>query len=188
MLEDGSEGHFGPEVRMFLEFYPALLAFFRRHLREHRDRAEDLAQDTIYMALVALRRQSSTPIERPIPFILTIARRRLFDEFDEIGKSRQRAVSLDDKHLEIAILERVFQETRTIERERLRRIREALSSLDEQERAVLVLRRGDGLTNAEVAAKLSLPPAEVSRILYRAQETIRVRLLDDESGRKRKAR
>ena len=60
--------------------------------------------------------------------------------------------------------------------DRDRRIRDALDSLPEDQRAVLALRAGDDLSYDEIAAALGIPIGTVMSRLARAREAMRRRM------------
>jgi RNA polymerase sigma factor (sigma-70 family) len=65
-----------------------------------------------------------------------------------------------------------------VNKERVRAIMESLPRLPEAEREVLRLRFFEELPPREVAEKLGIPPAQVSRLQWRALDKLR-QMLDD---------
>jgi RNA polymerase sigma factor (sigma-70 family) len=133
---------------------------------------EDLAQETMLAALAALN-QSAEELQDLPSYVLGIARRKLADLIR--NGYRRPTVPLivrSDETVQAAIL-KVTAEHRLVEEERVSRLTDAMALLTSQERRVIALRYGDGLTNADVAARVGLPPDESSRVKYRALERLR---------------
>ena len=163
--------------------YPAILAFFRARLTgERADHAEDLAQETMIAAFNAFADGAPVDIHDPASYVLGIARRKLAHLIRD--GYRRPTVSLivrSDEKINAVVL-KASAELQMVEREQIARLAEAMESLSQRDRRVLLLLYNEGLGNSEVAARIGQTPDNTSRIKYRALEKLR-RLLGDDRTR-----
>jgi RNA polymerase sigma-70 factor (subfamily 1) len=131
----------------------------------------DVVQDA---QMEAVRRLPRYLQQQPLPFRLWLRQlahdRLLNPRRDHIGTARRsvtREVSLpDDSAAEFGgqLLAAGCNPSQRLSRQELaQRVREAMDRLSKSDREVLLLRHFEGLSNAEVAALLSLTPGAVSK-------------------------
>ncbi len=119
--------------------------------------AEDLTSDVFASVITAIRRYT----ERGVPFeawLFRIARARLVDHYRRIGR-RPEQVSLDDLDLPAEDEAEAGPDPA---------LRQALMSLSDKERDVVLLHYGSGLGHAEIAAVLHSNPNAIKVRLHRA--------------------
>ena len=134
-----------------------------------REEAEDIVQDTLIK--VWNRRESWDNIDNIEAFSLTICRNialdriRLHDNqntsLDETtaGNERPDTASTPYEH--------------TVEREKIRIVRELIDSLPEKQRSCMQLRDIEGKTYKEIAAILGVTEEQVKVNIFRARQTIK---------------
>jgi RNA polymerase sigma-70 factor (ECF subfamily) len=127
--------------------------------------ADDLVQETF---LRAWRHIDRLDPERPVvPWLLKIATNRAMSmlalrsrrQGEELGESLAAPDPLPDENAARAML--------------AARVREAMAALPEEQRVVLSLRAGEGLSYREIADLLDVPIGTVMSRLARARETMR---------------
>lgn len=134
----------------------------------NREDAEDVVQDTFVRAWKSLRQFDET---RSVgPWLRTIAVNRALTLVG--ARQRRGTEELTDTHPWSGPSPQDDAERR----ERDRRIRVALDSLPEEQRAVLALRAGEDLSYEEIAAALGIPIGTVMSRLARAREAMRRRM------------
>jgi len=137
--------------------------------------AEDVAQETIASALG----RRTAPLRRPRAWLAAVARNLA----RRAVRTRERV-----RHRELAAArpEGVPSASENATRlETQRRVLEAVESLPEPSRAVVILRYFDGVGPAEIARRLDVPVRTVESRLRRARTRIRERLLADFGGEDR---
>ncbi len=144
-----------------------------------REVAEDVVQDALIKAHVKWKRISG--LERPEPYV----KRIVTNEFLSSRRRRRLSVvELQAEHTEVAHADRPpSHEQSAADREALLA---ELSRLPRQQRAVLILRFYEGLTDKEIAGVLGCRPGTVRSYGSRALSTLRIELDDwraaDDSG------
>ena len=167
-------GGTGDRPRQLVAFIPALSLFFRKHLSYKLwGHIEDLVHETLLDALSGAAMTDS--VRNLKAYVLGIARHKL----QRFIQETPRFVTLDDDD-DIpfsAHVAQVLAAARLIDRERRKIVREELGHLSSIERRVLELRYDDeGVSNAEAARRLGIPPDECSRMKYRALEKLGQRI------------
>ncbi|HEV2560761.1 MAG TPA: RNA polymerase sigma factor [Rhizomicrobium sp.] len=146
-------------VREVLPLEAVLMQFLRRSTRNHTD-AEDLRQE-VYMR-VCEAAQSDIPHSAK-SFVFTVARNLLIDR-----ARREPIVSIeavaDLETLNVAIDE-PGPDRNAIARDELRRLQAALENLPQRFRSAVVMRKVDGLSRREIAARLGITEKTVERHL-----------------------
>jgi len=152
------------------------LARLARGLTSSDDLAGDIAQETWLTAL----RSPPRHTESPRGWLATVARRVVSRRARTDGRreAREQAVGRPAPYSDPARL--------TARVEMQRRVAEAVLSLDEPYRSVVVMRYFEDRTPTGIAAALSVPAATVRTRLHRALAILRGRL-DDEHGGDRRA-
>lgn len=141
----------------------ALERFVRFRIPDRAD-AEDVLQEVLLTAterFPALRDREAFK-----PWLLAIARSRCADYFRDRGRAGESPLSLDDPEA----AELPARPHDWIERIA---VRDTLAQLGERDREVLVLRFVLGLSEAETAARLGVPPGTVKSRLHLARERFR---------------
>jgi RNA polymerase sigma factor (sigma-70 family) len=147
-------------ARVYEEHHQALFRYCRSLLRHDED-AQDALQSTMANAFAALRDDQRDFELRPWLFriahneaISILRRRRDTSELDELPGFEP---SL---------------ETRVAEREDLRALNDDMADLPERQRAAIVLRELNGLSQHEIALVLECSPAAVQQALFDARTTL----------------
>ena len=149
----------------FQEFYeralPVVYGYFFRRCGGRRDVAEELTQETFLSAVRSLRQGSD--VNAPLPWVVSIARRRLVDYYE--GENRRRTtgqqLNLESAHAQ--------QRTTTLAEVRL------LSALDEvpgMQRLALVLRYVDDMPIREVALLIDKSERATESLLARGRRSL----------------
>lgn len=146
-------------IREVLPLEAALMQFLRRCVRDGSD-AADLRQDVYVRVYEAAQKKIPNPVK---PFLITTARNIVIDRV-----RRERVVSIetvaDLAELEIAE-DRPGPERSAIARQELRRLQAALDRLSPRCREAVVLRKVEGLTGREIAARMGIGEDTVDEYL-----------------------
>lgn len=145
---------------LFQDHREAILGFLI-HKVSCPDTAQDLSQET-YLRLI---RQTSLPhAENLVGYLYRTAERLAIDFLRYDKRVSANAVPLDE-HLECS---RLQPEAATILRQQCERLLDAIASLPDQCRHVLLLRKIDELTYTDIAARLDISEKTVQRHLVKA--------------------
>lgn len=152
-----------PWATIYAETWDDLVRFLDRKVWDP-ERARDLAQETFVRALGA-----DPPPERPRAWLFAVASNLARDEARSALRWRSRLRRVREE-------ERERLETRTPDlalelRERRRAVREALATLSERDREVLLLWQA-GLSYGEIAAASGLAEGAVGTTLSRARRRL----------------
>ena len=180
-LIDRAQGGDGAARQQLLDRYRDYL---RRMVAVRLDRrlaarvdVSDVVQETL---VEAARRLDDYLRERPIPFygwLRQLAGERIVDAHRRHVTTQRRSVTLEHRELELPdasadqLVRRLFAadtspSNRMIRQERHERLKEALASLPQRDREVLVMRHLEQLSTSEIAAMLEITePAVKSRLL-----------------------
>jgi RNA polymerase sigma factor (sigma-70 family) len=146
-------------VREILPLEAVLMQFLSRATRSKAD-VEDLRQSVYMRVCVSAYKEFPDPAR---PFLFAVARNLLIDQV-----RHEQVVPIDVienlEILDVAIDERTPDRT-LIAREELRNLQSALEKLPERERVVVTMRKLDGLSTAEIAARTGIPERTVRRAL-----------------------
>jgi len=143
-------------VREVLPLEPALMQYLRRNWR-CKDDIPDLRND-IYVQVYEAALQSIP--DKPQQFVVTIARNLLIDRLRRERIVPMEAVAdLDALH---AALDAPSPENATIARDELRLLQTALERLPQRTREVIVMRRVEGLSRAEISVRLGISQETIS--------------------------
>lgn len=153
-------------ARLFDDHARVLHRYLARRVGEHT--AYDLVSETF---LVALRQRHSYDPARPVRGWLfgiatNLVRRHARDEVRALRATARVAPATTDGH-EVRVAERVDAQ------QLARRLAPALAALPEPDRDVLLLTAWAGLTPAEAADALGIPPGTVRSRLHRVRRTLR---------------
>ncbi len=172
-VRDGDAASFEVLLRRYR--FP-LVGYFRRMVRDQA-LAEDLAQEVFLRVYKS--RERYQPDARFTTWLYRIATNlalnAIRDRRDELSGSQ------DDDSEGGAVLERFVDpsptvEQRLVQRDRERLIRESVESLPENQRAAVILHKYQEVDYRQIAGILSISESAVKSLLFRAYETLRVRL------------
>lgn len=152
-----------------------LVGYFRRMLRDH-SLAEDLAQEVFLRVYKS--RERYQPDARFTTWLYRIATNLALNAI------RDRKDAISDSELgdgEGAIVERFVDtqpsvEERLVQREREGLIRQAVEALPENQRTAVILHKYQEVDYRQIATILKVSESAVKSLLFRAYETLRVRL------------
>ncbi len=139
---------------------PVVYGYFLKRCGGDHDLAVDLAQDSFLSALRTVRR-SGEPIAAPMPWIVTIARRRFVDYVRRSNVRRRHAPRPQAIAVEAAT---TASEVRIIS---------ALSGLSPTQRLAVTLYHVDGLPVATVAATIGKSVRATESLLARGRSALR---------------
>lgn len=159
-MASGRDGSNDAFAELFDRYRPAIWGFFRRRVWD-RERAEDLVQET-FVALMksAPRYEPRAPFRS---FLFGIAFNLLAEE-----RRKPRPVTSADE-LPGLVAASANQDV-------VIHVRQAIASLDQIDRDVLLLREFETLSYAEIAAALEIPLNTVRSRLFRARMAVREKL------------
>lgn len=147
----------------FREFYdealPVVYGYFLNRCGGRVDVAQDLTQETFMSAVRSM--QQGEPIAAPLPWIVSIARRRLVDHYRR--QSRERGPRTPDERRNPSVETTTAAEARVIA---------ALDSVSPTHRAAIVLRYVDDLPVREVAEVLGKSERATESLLVRARHAL----------------
>ena len=153
-----------------------LVKYFYRLVRDQA-LAEDLAQEAFLRVYNARRRYR--PDARFTTWLYRIATNLALNAIrDARGRQRQDiSNSVDDGETSFEFVDtRASVEQEMIETDRGRMIREAIESLPENQRAAVILHKYQDVDYRQIAKVLKVSESAVKSLLFRAYETLRVRL------------
>lgn len=144
-----------------------------------RDAAEDLAQEVFlrtYLGLETLREG-----QRYGAWVCQMARNLAMDwvRRGEVRSRLVRQVPLDAEGEQVADRERMTTRERIMAEDEKKLLDEALWSLPEAERELVLLHYMEGLDKKEIAARLGVHPSTVGRQMDKALDKMRERMLQD---------
>jgi RNA polymerase sigma factor (sigma-70 family) len=160
-----------------LGLYPALLAFFRHRWRgSGAISPEDLAQDTIYAAWLALKRRGADEVLDLRGYVLGIARNKLADALTSASHRREEPLEPDQIDGMLAKLRVLAAEEQLLEAERRELLSEEIAQLPAADRRLLKLWCQQQLPHEELCRQLGLTAEECSRKKWRVMEALRERV------------
>ncbi len=146
---------------------PRLLAFARRILRSRPDAAEDVVQEALMRAHLALRRDDREILLRPWLFKLT---RNC--ALDEISRVKADTVPLDAAAAAGALVDLDGPDQLHERRANVRGMLEGIAILPEEQRHALLRREVDGASHADIASELGISGAASRSLVSRARENL----------------
>ncbi len=159
--------------QVFRDYTPTLLRYLTSRIGSEAE-ARDLAQEA-YLRLTRV--ADGDLIRQPEAYVFRIAA-NLANEFLLKRRKSSETVELDTV-LETGIDgDKAAFEQQLEARSSLRRLETILEELPPLYRAVLLLRRRDGLSHAEIASELNISPHTVHRYLTRALASCRAALTE----------
>ncbi len=146
-------------AREILPLESALMQFLRRGWRNRND-VEDLCHDVFIHIYESAKREIPHPAR---PYAFTVARNLLIDRI-----RRENIVSIEavaDMETLGIMVDEPGPDRTVIARQELRRLQTALGRLPEKWRQTVVMRKIDGLSRPEIAARLGVAEPTVSQYL-----------------------
>lgn len=153
----------------FLGLYGELTRQLRRRTG-HPERAEDAVQDT-YLRLLEVQHEREAQIQDPRAFIHRVAGNLAIDT-----ARREQRIGGDGPPDETLVDPMPGPEQRLLAQDRLAQLDRALRELPANARLALLLFRVDGLSHAQIAARLSVSESMVAKYLAQALRHCRSRL------------
>lgn len=163
-------------IASFRENYQDLLRFLTRRTG-NAERAADVAQDT-YVRLAAIP-PATLDIQNPRAFVYRVAGNLAIDTMRREGRIAADLTFLEAG--EVVPDPTPSPEARTLARERLRLLEEALNELPSKTRLALLLSRIEGRSFAEIAGELGVSESMVAKHIARALRHCRDRLRQDDN-------
>jgi len=158
---------------LYLRYEKRIYNYFLRHLRDP-ERSAELFQDT-FLKLHRYRNK----FDPTLPFrswIYTIASNTAKNEFKRVARNKE---VLEDEDFDFDVIEdtRIESPERTVEKKELsNKIKEALQSLPESQREVIVLSKYEGLSYAEIAEITNSSVGAVKQKAHRGFASLREKL------------
>ncbi|WP_158549340.1 RNA polymerase sigma factor [Lysobacter silvisoli] len=152
---------------------PALLRYFRRHLAQQAEDAEDLAQET----LVRLARAQVQP-DNAEAYALRIASNLLRDRYRRDRSHHAERHEPLDAGLDELPSEEPGSDHVYASKERLERLLSALDELSPRCRQVFLLQRYEGMTYTAIARQLQVSVSAVEKHMMRALLHLQARLAE----------
>lgn len=159
----------------FLEHHGYLKRFLSRFLRVQQD-IEDVAQETYLRAYVAEQRES---IEQPVPFLFRVAKNLALTRLSR--KSKQITDYIEEAGASVVEETAAAADEELQAQECLGLYCEAIASLPEKCRQVLLLRKVHGLSHKEIGARMNLSVSSVEKYLSQGILACQAYLDDHES-------
>lgn len=158
--------------------YRAPLVSYLFRMVHDRDTAEDLAQEAFLRVFRA--RQTYEPGAKFTTWLFRIATNLALNSLRD-GRRRHRELSLDapgdeERQAVDPPDQAPAVEERLIEQDRARAIRAAVEALPEKQRAAVLLHKYQDLSYEEIGRILGCSESALKSLLFRAYETLRVRL------------
>jgi len=153
-------------IREVLPFEPVLMAYLRRNWRRRED-IPDLRND-IYVSIFesALKQFPDNPRQ----FVISTARNLLVDRF-----RREHVVPIEamaDLDVLESAVETADPERTLAARDELRRLQLALDELPPRTREVIVMRRVEGLSRAQISVRLGISEETISAYVTNGMRTL----------------
>ena len=153
------------------EHYTDLLRFLTRRMGDP-DRAADVAHDTVLRLAVA--GDSVSDVQDRRAYLFRVAGNLAIDTLRQ--NARRAGVAVSDAAMEAVPDPTPLPETTLLARERVRQLDAALAELPSKPRQALLLSRMDGMTHAQIAARLGVSESMVAKYIAQALRHCRNRL------------
>lgn len=172
-VRDGDQVSFG----LLLERHRSGVIHFVYRMVQNQAVAEELAQEVFLRVYKS--RSSYEPTAKFTTWLFRIASHLALNWIRD-GRNEKRQASLDEESHE-GSAKQVADRSRTAEQEllyraRLREVRQAIESLPAKQKAAVMMHKYQELEYAEIADVLSCSESAVKSLLFRAYESLRVRL------------
>jgi RNA polymerase sigma-70 factor (ECF subfamily) len=159
--------------------YRAPVIHFLYRLVHRREPAEDLAQEVFLRVYRA--RKSYRPTAKFSTWLFRIATNVALNALRDGRMKHEREMSIEAEAGVMTLAERLPDSMATaeqalIDRERRAEIRRAVDALPEKQRLAVLLHKYQEMDYAEIAEVLEISESALKSLLFRAYETLRVRL------------
>jgi RNA polymerase sigma-70 factor (ECF subfamily) len=155
-------------------YFPAVRQFLLARLN-HREEAEDLANE-VFFKLVQACRQQNWPRQSLRGWLFRVAKNALYDSYQEA-----RAIPLSD-YEELLIADDTSLSTMFARMMSQQRMKQHLSKMSEEHQAVLHLRFEQGMTLEDTADQLGRSVAAIKSLQFRALAKLRSIVEDDRTS------
>lgn len=159
-------------------YHADLVKALRRQFGGHRDGLEDAVQSA-FVRFSELEDRGA--VANPRAFLLVMARNLVLNQIARSGVM-QRNVEQETRAPSAPVVEEKTPETVLLERERFAILNQAILSLPEEQRELLMLSRIEGMTYGEISKLTGRSPADISRQIARALSALQSRLSAGASG------
>jgi RNA polymerase sigma-70 factor (ECF subfamily) len=157
--------------RFYAEALPRVYGYFYSRTGGDRTVAEDLTQETFFAAAREL--SNGTLVDRPLPWIVGIARHKLLDHLRRARTSHLLVVTIAER-----IAPDADEHSAQLDFERRDQVLAALAAVPSPQRDALILHYMDGLPVVEIAALLGRSPSAAQSLLARARNEFRAQYLE----------
>ena len=179
LISDALKGSQGAYDRLMKKYYRMIYNLIFRMIRREED-TEDLTQEAFIKAFNSLDR-----FDNQFAFSTWLCKIATNNSIDYIRKKRLQTFSIDkeiegkddDFKFEIPDVNYI-PDKEIIARERSKLIHEAIESLPEKYKKVILLRHSEDLDYEEIAKKLKLPLGTVKAHLFRGRELLNKYLIE----------
>src|SRR5665213_2545475 len=173
-VRDGDEDSF----RVLLDKHRNPLIHFLYRMVQDQPVSEELAQEVFLRIFRS--RGSYEPTARFTTWMFRIATHLALNWLRDEKNARQQERLDDDRGGELPARElpdrRPSVEQRMVYQAKLREIRDAIATLPEKQRAAVLMHKYQEMEYAQIAAALECSESAVKSLLFRAYETLRMRL------------
>ncbi|WP_431858208.1 RNA polymerase sigma factor [Azospirillum sp.] len=159
------------------EHYADLLRFLARRMGDP-DRAADVAHDTVLRLAAA--GDAVAEVQDPRAYLFRVAGNLAIDTLRQ--NARRAAVAASDDAVEAVPDPAPLPDSTLLARERVRQLGAALDALPAKPRQALLLSRMDGMTHAQIAARLGVSESMVAKYIAQALRHCRDRLDPPNAG------
>jgi RNA polymerase sigma-70 factor (ECF subfamily) len=172
-VREGDQTSFG----LLLERHRVPVIHFLCRMVQNQAVAEELAQDVFLRVYKS--RSRYEPTAKFTTWLFRIATRLALNWLRD-GRSEKRQARLDQENVE-GTARQVADRGRTVEQEllyqaKLNEVRQAIESLPSKQRAAVMMHKYEELEYAQIANVLSCSESAVKSLLFRAYESLRLRL------------
>lgn len=155
-----------------------LLKALRRRFGADQDGLEDAIQ-TAFLRFGGL--PDRRAVGNPRAFLLVMARNLILNQMRHAAVA-QRTLEQEGQAPSLPTLEERTPESVLLERERHRRLNQAILDLPLEERSLLVMSRIEGMTYDEISKRTGRSQADISRRISRALATLKARMAAELDG------
>jgi RNA polymerase sigma-70 factor (ECF subfamily) len=172
-VRDGDQASFG----LLLDKHRSPVIHFLYRMVQNQAVAEELAQEVFLRVYKS--RSSYEPTAKFTTWLFRIASHLALNWIRD-GRNEKRQASLDEESPD-GTAKQVPDRSRTVEQElvyqvKLREVRQAIESLPAKQRAAVMMHKYQEMEYAQIADVLSCSESAVKSLLFRAYESLRMRL------------
>jgi RNA polymerase sigma-70 factor (ECF subfamily) len=172
-VRDGDQASFG----LLLDKHRGSVTHFLYRMVQNQAVAEELAQEVFLRVYKS--RGSYEPTAKFRTWLFAIASHLALNRIRD-GRNEKRQTSLDEERPE-GLVQQVPDRGRTVEQElvyqaRLREVRQAIEGLPAKQKAAVMMHKYEEMEYAQIAGVLSCSESAVKSLLFRAYESLRLRL------------